>query len=97
MPFGFNILSFLALYISSIPIENVFVSSGLNLPFSKGITNKENFQYKKWDLNKVIKSVIMMIMMKNIKMDPRLKKETVNEIFKKENNKEKKAKPQKNY
>ena len=32
--------------------------------------------------------------MKNIKkMDPRLKKETVNEIFKKENNKEKKAKP----
>ena len=36
-----------------------------------------------------------MIMLKNIKkMDPRLKKETVNEIFKKENNKEKKAKPQ---
>ena len=34
-----------------------------------------------------------MIMMKNIKKtDPRLKKETVNEIFKKENNKEKKAK-----
>ena len=32
--------------------------------------------------------------MKNIKMDPRLKKETVNEIFKNENNKEKKAKPQ---
>ena len=32
--------------------------------------------------------------MKNIKMDPRLKKETVNEIVKKENNKEKKAKPQ---
>ena len=31
--------------------------------------------------------------MKNIKkMDPRLKKETVNEIFKKENNKEKKSK-----
>ena len=31
-----------------------------------------------------------MIMMKNIKKtDPRLKKETVNEIFKKENNKEK--------
>ena len=27
--------------------------------------------------------------MKNIKMDPRLKKEIVNEIFKKENNKEK--------
>ena len=37
---------------------------------------------------------MMMIMMKNIKkMDPRLKEETVNEIFKKENNKEKKAKP----
>ena len=34
-----------------------------------------------------------MIMMKNIKkMDPRLKKETDNEIVKKENNKEKKAK-----
>ena len=33
---------------------------------------------------------MMMIMMKNIKkMDPRLKKETVNEIVKKENNKEK--------
>ena len=28
--------------------------------------------------------------MKNIKMDPRLKKEIVNEIVKKENNKEKK-------
>ena len=65
----------------------------VNLPLSKGITNKENFQYKKWDLNNVIKSVIMMIMMKNIKMAPRIKKETVNEIFKKENNKEKKAKP----
>ena len=62
----------------------------VNLPLSKGITNKENFQYQWWDLNKVIKSVIMMIMMKNIKkMDPRLKKETVNEIFKKENNKKK--------
>ena len=36
---------------------------------------------------------MMIIMMKNIKKtDPRLKKETVNEIFKKENNKEKKAK-----
>ena len=35
-----------------------------------------------------------MIMMKNIKkMVPRLKDEIVNEIFKKENNKEKKAKP----
>ena len=33
--------------------------------------------------------------MKNIKkMDPRLKKEKVNEILKKENNKKKKAKPQ---
>ena len=59
-----------------------------------GITNKENFQYQKGDINNVYKSVIMMIMMKNIKMDPRLKKETVNEIFKKENNNEKKAKPQ---
>ena len=29
--------------------------------------NKENFQYQKWDLNKVIESIIMMIMMKNIK------------------------------
>ena len=37
-------------------------------------------------------------MMKNIKkIDPRLKEETVNEIFKKENNKGKKAKSQKNY
>ena len=36
--------------------------------------------------------------MKNIKkMDLRLKKETVNEIFKKENNKEKKEKYKKNY
>ena len=36
--------------------------------------------------------------MKNIKkMAPRLKEETVNEIFKKENNKEKKEKYQKNY
>ena len=56
-----------------------------------GITNKKNFQYQKGDINNVIKSVIMMIMMKNIKMDPRLKKEIVNEIFKKENNKEKKG------
>ena len=47
IPFDFNTLSILALHISSIPIENVFVSSGLNLPFSKGITNKENFQYQK--------------------------------------------------
>ena len=52
--------------------------------------HKENFQYQKGDLIKVIKSVIMMIMMKNIKkMDPKLKEETVNEIVKKENNKEK--------
>ena len=29
--------------------------------------HKENFQYQKGDLIKVIKSVIMMIMMKNIK------------------------------
>ena len=29
---------FLTLSISTIPIENVFVSSGLNLPFTKGIT-----------------------------------------------------------
>ena len=29
---------FLTLNISPIPIENVFVSSGLNLPFTKGIT-----------------------------------------------------------
>ena len=36
IPFGFNTLSFLALPIPPIPIENVFVSSGLNLPFSKG-------------------------------------------------------------
>ena len=39
IPFGFNTLSFLDLPISTIPIENVFVSSGLNLPFSKGITD----------------------------------------------------------
>ena len=38
IPFGFNALSFLDLTIPPIPIENVFVSSGLNLPFSKGIT-----------------------------------------------------------
>ena len=41
IPFGFNTLSFLALHISSISIENVFVSLGLNLPFSKGITDTE--------------------------------------------------------
>ena len=40
IPFGFNTLSFLALRIPTIPIENVFVSSGLNLPFSKGITGR---------------------------------------------------------
>ena len=39
IPFGFNALSFLALHIPPIPIKNVFVSSGLNLPFSKGITD----------------------------------------------------------
>ena len=33
IPFGFNILSFLDLSIPTIPIENVFVSSGLKLPF----------------------------------------------------------------
>ena len=84
IPFGFNTLSFLDLPIPSMPIENIFVSSGLNLPFSKGITDtalglgwyksllkkmfhKENFQNQKGDLNKVIESIIMMIMMKNIK------------------------------
>ena len=60
------------------------MSSGLNLPFSKGITDtalglgwyksllkkmfhKENFQNQKGDLNKVIESAIIVIMMKNIK------------------------------
>ena len=38
IPFGFKILSFLALHIPSMPIKNVFVSTGLNLPFTKGIT-----------------------------------------------------------
>ena len=37
--FGFNTLSFLDLSIPTIPIKNIFVSSGLNLPFSKGITD----------------------------------------------------------
>ena len=41
IPFGFNTLSFLDLPIPTIPIKNVFVSSGLNLPFSKGITDTE--------------------------------------------------------
>ena len=41
IPFGFNTLSFLALRIPTIPIENVFVSSSLNLPFLKGITDTE--------------------------------------------------------
>ena len=35
MPFGFNTLSFIALHILPIPIKNIFVSSGLNLPFTK--------------------------------------------------------------
>ena len=35
IPFGFNTLSFIALYILPIPIKNIFVSSGLNLPFTK--------------------------------------------------------------
>ena len=39
IPFGFNTLSFLDLPIPTIPIKNIFVSSGLNLPFSKGITD----------------------------------------------------------
>ena len=34
-------LVLLDLPIPTIPIENVFVSSGLNLPFSKGITDTE--------------------------------------------------------
>ena len=38
MQFGFNTLSFIALYILPIPIKNIFVSSGLNLQFTKGIT-----------------------------------------------------------
>ena len=37
MPFGFNTLSFIALHILPIPIKNIFVSSGLNLPFTKDI------------------------------------------------------------
>ena len=41
IPFVFNTLSFLDLHIPPIPIENIFVSSGLNLPFSKGITDTE--------------------------------------------------------
>ena len=37
---------------------------------NKNRTNKDNFQCQKWDLNKAIESIIMMIMMKNIqKMD----------------------------
>ena len=38
LPLWFNTLSFLDFPIPQIPIENFFVSSGLNLPFSKGIT-----------------------------------------------------------
>ena len=60
IPFGFNTLSFLALRIPTIPIENVFVSSGLNLSFSKGITGTA------LELGRH-KSVIIVIMMKNIK------------------------------
>ena len=37
MPFGFNTLSFIALHILPIPIKNIFVSSDLNLPFTKDI------------------------------------------------------------
>ena len=60
IPFSFNTLSFLALHIPSISIENVFVSSGLNLLFSKGITgtalglgwykgfSKESNRFRKW-------------------------------------------------
>ena len=40
MPFGFNTLSFIALHILPIPLKNIFVSSGLNLPLTKGITGK---------------------------------------------------------
>ena len=58
--FGFNTLSFLDLPIPTIPIENIFVSSGLNLPFSKGITGTA--LELGWH-----KSVIIVIMMKNIK------------------------------
>jgi len=60
IPFGFNALSFLDLTIPPIPIENVFVSSGLNLSFSKGITGTA------LELGRH-KSVIIVIMMKNIK------------------------------
>ena len=35
IPFGFNTLSFIALHILPIPIKNIFVSSDLNLPFTK--------------------------------------------------------------
>ena len=37
IPFGVNTLSFIALHILPIPIKNIFVSSGLNLPFTKDI------------------------------------------------------------
>ena len=37
MPFCFNTLSFIALHILPIPIKNIFVSSDLNLPFTKDI------------------------------------------------------------
>ena len=37
MPFDVNTLSFIALHILPIPIKNIFVSSGLNLPFTKDI------------------------------------------------------------
>ena len=60
IPFGFNTLSFLDLTIPPIPIKNFFVSSGLNLPFSKGITGTA--LELGWH-----KSVIIVIMMKNIK------------------------------
>ena len=60
IPFGFNALSFLDLTIPPIPIENVFVSSDLNLSFSKGITSTA------LELGRH-KSVIIVIMMKNIK------------------------------
>ena len=38
IPFGFNTIPFIALHILPIPIKNIFVSSGLNLQFTKGIT-----------------------------------------------------------
>ena len=68
-------LGIIVLLYNSIPFTKI--NTSIKIKYTKIViitqdhrTNKENFQCQKWDLNKAIESIIMMIMIKNIqKMD----------------------------